>query len=146
MIERRKARQAALELLYQREIFECGLADALARQARAVPDKPLPEFSLRLLRGIDTNQRAIDELIDKHAKNWAIDRLPLIDRNILRIALYEMLYEPTIPVSVSINEAIEMAKIFGSAESGKFINGVLGQVAVTLGGSGSVSSGKREAK
>lgn len=146
MIERRKARQAALELLYQREIFECGLSDALARQARAVPDKPLPEFSLRLLRGIDTNQRAIDELIDKHAKNWAIDRLPLIDRNILRIALYEMLFEPSIPVSVSINEAIEMAKIFGSAESGKFINGVLGQVAVSLGDSDRVSSGKREAK
>lgn len=147
MIERRKARQAALELLYQREIFECGLGDVLARQALAAPDKPLSEFSLRLLHGIDDNQRHIDELIDKHAKNWAIDRLPLIDRNILRIALYEMLFEPSIPVSVSINEAIELAKVFGSAESGKFINGVLGQVAVSLGdGDRASSSGKKEAK
>lgn len=146
MIERRKARQAALELLYQREIFECGLADALARRAKALPEKPLPEFSLRLLQGIDANQRPIDKLIDKHAKNWAIDRLPLIDRNILRIALYEMLFEPSIPVSVSINEAIELAKVFGSAESGKFINGVLGQVAVSLGDLDKVPSGKKEAK
>lgn len=147
MIERRKARQSALELLYQREIYECGLRDVIARQARAAPGKPVSEFSLRLLHGIDDNQQHIDKLIDKHAKNWAIDRLPLIDRNILRIALYEMLYEPSIPVSVSINEAIELAKVFGSAESGKFINGVLGQVAVSLGDADRASSsGKKEAK
>lgn len=132
MIERRKARQAALELLYQREIFECSFEDVVARYASGNPDKPLPDFSLLLLRGIEGHQQEIDELIDRHAKNWAIDRLPFIDRNILRIALYEMLFEASIPVSVSINEAIELAKIFGSAESGKFINGVLGQVALSL--------------
>lgn len=132
MIERRKARQAALELLYQREIYDCELSAAIARHQGVADNKPLPSFSLKLLRGIDANQTEIDRMIDEYAQNWAIERLPLIDRNILRIAIYEMLFEPAIPFSVSINEAIELAKLFGSAESGKFINGVLGHVAVSL--------------
>src|SRR3990170_3171097 len=97
MIERRKARQTALELLYQREIYDCGLADVIARYSRVEGNKPLADFSLRLLQGIEVNQQTIDNVIDKYAENWAIERLPLIDRNILRIATYEMLLEPTIP-------------------------------------------------
>jgi len=147
MIERRKARQAALELLYQHDIYGCDLNAAIARHVRVADAKPIPDFALRLLNGIAPNHKVIDELIDKNAENWAIERLPLIDRNILRIAIYEMLFEPSIPYSVSINEAIELAKLFGSAESGKFINGVLGHVAVSLEEETKASSsGKKEAK
>ncbi len=148
MIERRKARQAALELLYQREIYDCALEPAIARYLRVPEHKPLSNFSLKVLQGIEEHQEKIDGLIDDFAENWALERLPLIDRNILRIAIYEMLFEPSIPFSVSINEAIELAKLFGSAESGKFINGVLGHVAVSFeeGRANLSSSGNKEAK
>ena len=147
MIERRKSRQAALELLYQREIVGGRIADAVAGYVRIPTNKPLPDFCRRLLGGIEVNQRTIDDIIDVNADNWALERLPLIDRNILRIAIYEMLYESDIPVSVSINEAIELAKKYGSPESGKFINGVLGHVAVSLEQPHEVSPGsKKEAK
>lgn len=145
MIERRKSRQAALELLYQREIVGGSIADAVAGYVRIPANKPLPDFCRRLLRGIEVNQRTIDEMIDVYAENWALERLPLIDRNILRMAIYEILYESDIPVSVSINEAIELAKKYGSPESGKFINGVLGHVAVSLAQPDETGS-KKEAK
>lgn len=132
MAQRRKGRQAVLEVLYQREITGEPLASITERQIGAIEKQSLAEFCRQLLVGIETNQAVIDKLIDDYAKNWAIERLPLIDLNILRVAVYEMVYEESIPLSVSINEAIELAKIYGSGESAKFINGVLGQLALSL--------------
>jgi N utilization substance protein B len=93
---------------------------------------PLSDFCLRLLRGVVQHCSSIDKLIQEHADNWRLERMPLVDRNILRIAIYEMLYEDDIPCSVSINEAIELAKVYGSSDSSKFINGVLGNIAICL--------------
>ena len=132
MSTRRKARQTALELLYEREIWGNTIAAVIEKHARTEPEKPLPAFGRRLLEGIEGHRGTIDEVIDKYSENWVLERLPLVDRNILRIAIYEMLYEPSIPFSVSINEAIELAKLYGSPDSGKFINGVLGNVAAHL--------------
>jgi transcription antitermination protein NusB len=132
-MERRRARQAVLEILYQREITGEDLKQLAERRCDPAKKDTFSRFCRLLAEGIPANQKAIDDLIDLYAENWAIERLPLIDRNILRIAVYEMYYEPTIPLSVSINEAIELAKIYGSGESGKFINGVLGKIAITLG-------------
>lgn len=132
MIERRLARQAALEILYQCEIIGCSPKSIIDRQSSQQPEKTIPQFCVRLLSGVEANQEEIDGLIAKYSENWVLERLPPIDRNILRIAIYEMVNEPSIPISVSINEAIELAKKYGSADSGKFVNGVLGHAAISL--------------
>ncbi len=131
MVERRRSRATAVEILYQKEMTDLSLDTIFYRRTESSGEKT-SGFSKKLLKGIEANQEKIDQLIDNYAKNWAIERLPVVDRNILRISIYEMVYEPEIPASVSINEAIELAKIYGSAESGKFVNGVLGQVAKSL--------------
>ncbi len=131
MVERRRSRAIAVEILYQKEMTDFSLDTIFERRIESSGEK-VSGFSKKLLKGIEANQEMIDGLIDDYAKNWAIERLPVVDRNILRISIYEMVYEPEIPASVSINEAIELAKIYGSVESGKFVNGVLGQVARNL--------------
>ena len=130
MVERRQARATALEILYQSEIT--GLASSIAVERRESTEQGTPGFTLKLLDGIRKNQAAIDILIERYSENWILERLPIVDRNILRISLYEMVYEPDIPLSVSINEAIELAKSFGGTESGRFVNGVLGHAAKSL--------------
>lgn len=129
MMERRRARQIALEILYQIEVGGIGADEALAEGQRR---KPLPEFSYRIVRGITDNSSAIDSLINKSSENWTIDRMPVIDRNIIRIAVYEMMKEEDIPFSVSINEAVELAKKYGTDESSKFVNGVVAKIALEL--------------
>ena len=92
----------------------------------------MAEFCRRLLKGLDRNGPTIDNIIEEKTKNWVLERLPLIDRNILRIAIFEMVFEPKIPAGVSINEAVELAKEYGGVDSSKFINGVLGQLSNDL--------------
>lgn len=132
MFQRREARKRVLEVLYQREIAS-GTSKKIPKRSdhlrKLKEDNLLPDFSLKLLEGIFNNQRKIDKLIRDYADRWAIERMPILDRNILRIGIYEILFENDIPSSVSINEAIELAKIYGTSESSKFINGVLGKIA-----------------
>lgn len=131
MHDRREARKLALEILYEREICGGGWQTIASRRLR--PDaKEVTDFCRHLLKGLDKHRSTLDKLIQEHTKNWVLDRLPLIDRNILRIAMYEMVYEPAIPPGASINEAVELAKEYGGADSSKFINGVLGHLAVRL--------------
>lgn len=127
MGKRRRAREAALEALYCYEIRGdtpideifpfCGDLHELGDSAR--------KFALALLHKIIENLEAIDEQIACHIKNWDIKRLALIDKNVLRLGLAELLYFPDIPRKVTIDEAIELAKSYGSSESGRFVNGVL---------------------
>lgn len=130
MRERRKARRAALEILYQSEISDLTIETILRDKIFWRGD--LPEFSERILEGIVAHREQIDRLIIDSTDNWALDRMSIVDRNILRMAIYEMLFEPDIPTSVSVNEAVELAKVYGSQDSGKFVNGVLGRVAHDL--------------
>lgn len=130
MRERRKARRAALEILYQSEISDLTIETIL--RDKIFWRGELPEFSERILEGIVTHREQIDRLIIDSTDNWALDRMSIVDRNILRMAIYEMLFEPDIPTSVSVNEAVELAKVYGSQDSGKFVNGVLGRVAHDL--------------
>lgn len=88
----------------------------------------IKEFSIFLVEGISKNKDLIDSLISKYATNWQIQRMPAIDRNILRLATFELLFADDIPPKVSINEAIEMAKRYGDKDSGKFVNGVLDKI------------------
>lgn len=90
--------------------------------------RPVREFAIRLIKGAVRNLEAIDGTISKNAENYELGRIATVDRNILRLAIYEMQNESDIPPAVSINEAIEIAKRFGSEDSGRFVNGILDQV------------------
>lgn len=96
----------------------------------------LPGFSLVLITGVKEHQDRIDPMIEDYADNWSLSRMPFLDRNILRIGLFEMLYIEDIPISVSINEAVEMAKKYSTEDSGKFVNGILGKIALQIPGEG----------
>ncbi len=124
---RRDGRQAAIQFLYQLdthspEDVEVAL-EAFWKQ-NEVPKKTA-EFAGPLVRGVLAKKPEVDAKIRTLADNWDFERLAVVDRNILRLAIYEMLFCPEIPPVVSINEAIEIAKKFGTAESGKFVNGLL---------------------
>lgn len=133
MLERRKARKIALEILYQREITGNSMEGILEKHLYPKSSDPLSDFCLRILHGITCHQEEIDGLIERYTDNWALERMPLLDRNMIRIGIYEMLYESDIPHSVSINEAIELAKVYGTPDSSKFVNGVLGKISSSIG-------------
>ncbi len=130
MGRRRKAREVALQFLYELDLNaeddpaprekEFWVRHPLADEARA--------FCETLVRGTKSNQAQIDQLIAGFAEHWELKRMAVVDRNILRMAVFELLWSPEVPPKVAINEAIEIAKKFGTKESGRFINGVLDRV------------------
>jgi N utilization substance protein B len=131
MRQRTKARKDALEILFQREITGQSLSEVLKVREEASGES-VSKFCLKIIEGVEKYRSKIDQLIREYTDNWALERMPIVDRNIIRMGLYEILYEPDIPVSVSINESVELAKVFGSQDSGKFVNGILGRIAQEL--------------
>ena len=91
-------------------------------------DPEVSDFAAKLVSGTITNKKRIDEVISKYASNWKLSRMAVIDRNVLRMAAYELLFCDDIPPKVSINEAVDLAKKFGDTESGKFVNGILDKI------------------
>jgi N utilization substance protein B len=132
MGKRRKARELALQILFQIEVGKIGLEEALSsfwlNQAPHI-EREVKEFTTQLVKGTRENLKTIDILIDKNAENWTIERIAKVDCNILRSAIYEILHRPEIPVKVTINEAIELAKKYSSSESYQFVNGILDRIA-----------------
>lgn len=126
MSKRRRAREAALSILYQLE-FHPGKLEEVFRAFWA--DHPLPPevraFTEELVAGTVAHREEIDALITRYAEHWRFSRIALVDRNILRVATYEFLFQKDIPEKVIINEAIEIAKQYGSEDSGRFVNGIL---------------------
>jgi N utilization substance protein B len=129
MLERSRARRQALQILYQREITEEDVETILEMGSFNPEDGEPSEFCRSLLAGVESRQSEIDASLSDISEHWAVSRMPLVDRNILRLAVYEILYVDDIPDSVSINEAVEMAKAYGGEDSSKFVNGVLGKLA-----------------
>lgn len=130
--ERTLARKHALQLMYQGEILEKAPRE-LIENAQLVPEtQGLDEYALMLLDGTKEKLEAIDGLIDSASDNWTLDRMPVVDRSLLRLTTYEMRYVDDVPVSVSINEAVNLAKEFGGDDSPRFINGILGRIATQL--------------
>ncbi|MCA9524605.1 MAG: transcription antitermination factor NusB [Myxococcales bacterium] len=129
MGKRRAARELALTVLYELEYNEVGLETAL-RDHPLIAEHPkdVQRFCRKLLEGIAAERDALDDEIVRFSKNWRIERMAAIDRNILRMAIYEILHEPSIPPRVSINEAIEISKRYGSGDSSAFINGILDKI------------------
>jgi N utilization substance protein B len=131
MRKRTLARECALKILYQLEIAKDDLPSVLSdfwSENEIEVDKTVREFADSLVIGTRGNLAKIDEIISKYADNWQISRMAVIDRNIIRLATYEMLFIEDIPPKVSINEAIELAKKYGDLESNKFVNGVLDKI------------------
>lgn len=128
MLERRKARHQALHILYQREITEEPVSRILEQGTYSEEDGEPADFCRQILLGVEAHQSRIDALIGRTSDNWTLSRMPLVDRNILRLAVYELLYLEDVPDSVTINEAVEMAKLYGGEDSSKFVNGILGRL------------------
>ena len=140
MKERREARRIAIDVLYESEIREWLPVETWAAyeaDGRVAPDDDGDEgevtpgalaYARSLVQGVQDRQSDIDELIVRYSDHWTIDRMPVVDRTLLRIALFEILWGQDIPVAVAINEAVDLAKSLSTEESGRFINGLLGRI------------------
>lgn len=132
-ITRRKSREAAVIVLYQSDLLGKDPEEVLKNEIDF--GKKIDEFALELVIGVNKNRKAIDKEIVGVVENWTIERIAIIDRNILRVAIYEMLFEKDIPLKVSVDEAIEIAKSLGQKDdTPKFINGILGRILTNIGG------------
>lgn len=129
MRKRSRAREHALRILYQldvaRDSTEEGLASYLTNHRVAKASQP---YVVRLVRGVLAHREHLDALISRTALNWRLSRIAVVDRNILRLGLYELVVEHDVPPTVVINEAVELAKRYGTPESGKFVNGILDKI------------------
>jgi len=136
---RRKAREAALQFLFQDDFKADQLTGETGLDARfeqfcalyQISHKARP-YALDLLHGIHARREAIDAAIRQHATNWRLERIAGTDRSLLRVSIYELLFATDVPAQVAINEAVEIAKRFGSEESPSFINGILDAVQQSL--------------
>jgi N utilization substance protein B len=129
---RSKARKQALDLLYETDIRGTNLLETLIERdipAEGPDARPIREYTRGLVNGVSDNRRKIDELITTYAQGWDMDRLPAVDRNILRLGIYEILWSSSVPTSVAIDEALDLAKELSSDDSSKYIHGVLGRIA-----------------
>jgi transcription antitermination protein NusB len=124
---RRGARERALELLYESELKDQDVGELLSE----LPVAPQP-YAADLAAGVAHHRDAIDELITKHAIDWALDRMPVVDRALLRMATFELGWRPDVPTSVVISEAVELAKSFSTDDSSGFVNGMLATIAREL--------------
>ncbi len=148
MRKRTRSREFALQILYQidltrevnDEVFEdfwkdrSDLALDEPEKEATEKDKKDPDIRLyaeRIVKGVVEKQKMIDTLIERYAENWDIRRMATVDRNILRLSAFEMLYMNDIPVKVAINEAVELAKRYGESDSSKFVNGILDRISKT---------------
>lgn len=138
-MKRRVAREIAVQSLYQIQMNEATPQEAVQiaiheaehdneTELNFSGDKIDPLYIIELVEGTYRNKVRIDELLEEYLKGWAMDRLSRIDREVLRLAVYEMLYRDDVPPKVVVNEAIDLAKHYGTEESGKFVNGVLGKM------------------
>ena len=123
---RHLGRKLALDILYEADLKDRPLAEVLAAHLRDDPE--LPEFSVALVRGVYRHREEIDGLIEHHSTGWKLSRMPLVDRNVLRLAMFELRHTD-VPDAVAIDEAVELVKELSTADSGRFVNGLLARAA-----------------
>ncbi|MGC8916208.1 MAG: transcription antitermination factor NusB [Thermoanaerobaculum sp.] len=123
---RRRGRELALQMLYQHELSGASLEEMTVRfeELEQAPAQAR-DFAVALVRGVLAHRDEIDQAVAEQAEHWRLDRMAAVDRNILRLAIFELLFHPDTPPAVVIDEAVELAKRFGSEQSGPFVNGVL---------------------
>jgi N utilization substance protein B len=123
VLPRTKARKRALDILHAADSLDRPVLEVLAEN----PDAK--EFTRELVSGVVEHREELDELIRRYADRWVLERMPIVDRNLLRMGIFELLHRPDIPLGVTINEAVELAKLLSTEDSGRFVNGLLGRVA-----------------
>lgn len=126
------ARSQALQLLFQAEATDRTVAEVLNGAYALSDESPLDDFARELALGADAGRETYDSIISRSSTNWTIDRMPMVDRNLLRMALFEMFEEDEVAVAVTIDEMVELAKAYGTDESPRFVNGLLGRIAEDL--------------
>ena len=134
MSARSKARKRALDILYQSDVRGDDLASTLAAEAKRAASEPAREtswlYAREIVDGVADHREEIDELISSYAQGWTIDRMPNVDRAVLRLASWELLHNAEVPAAVAIDEAVELAKQYSTDDSARFVNGVLGKIAL----------------
>jgi len=131
MPARRKARKRALDVLYQSDLRGVPLLESLSTYLRQLAE-PRPEhlaYTVELVEGVAGHAERIDEVISSYAEGWTLERMPVVDRNLARIAVYELLYVDEVDPPVAITEAVELARSLSTDDSPRFLNGVLGRIA-----------------
>src|ERR1700733_16108748 len=128
MAARSKARKRALDVLFEAEVRGVPVLDLLAERI-TLGDPPVSEYAADLVRGVTVNRDRIDSLISEHAEGWTLDRMPAVDRNVLRIGVYELLWAADIPEAVAMSEAVALAHDLSTDASPAFVNGILARLA-----------------
>jgi transcription antitermination protein NusB len=123
VLPRTKARKRALDILHAADSLDRPVLEVLAEN----PDAK--EFTRELVSGVVEHREELDDLIRRYADRWVLERMPIVDRNLLRMGIFELLHRPDIPNAATINEAVELAKLLSTEDSGRFVNGLLGRVA-----------------
>jgi len=135
MSARSQARKRALDILFQSDVRGDELAVTLAAEAKRAANEPAREaswlYAREIVDGVIDNRDEIDEQIITHARDWKLERMPAVDRAILRLAVWELMFNDEVPAAVVIDEAVELAKEFSTDDSGSFVHGVLGRIART---------------
>ena len=125
MSARSKARKRALDVLYASEMRNRSTVEALEEQAEA---GPVNDYTVELVQGVTEHRARLDEVIATYAKDWTLDRMPAVDRNVLRLATFEVLYVDDVPNAVAVSEALHLVRDLSTDESPSFVNGVLGNI------------------
>ena len=135
---RTKARKRALDMLFQADVRGESLAQIVAAEAKRAAGEPDRAaswlYAREIVDGVADHRDEIDELIASYAQGWTIDRMPNVDRAVLRLASWELLHNPEVPQAVALDEAVELAKQYSTDDSARFVNGVLGKIALHAGG------------
>ena len=127
MAARSKARKRALDVLYEADVRSADPLDALAQRV-ALADPPVNDYTIALVEGVAAHRARIDQILAEYAEGWTVDRMPDVDRALLRLGVYELLWRDDVPDAVAIDEAVELAKTLSTDESPRFVNGVLARV------------------
>ena len=127
MAARSKARKRAVDVLFEADVRGTAAVSLLAERL-AQADPPVPGYAVELVEGVTDRLADIDEVLETHSEGWTVERMPPVDRAVLRLALYEMLWRDDVPDAVVIDEAVELAKSLSTDESPRFVNGVLGRI------------------
>jgi transcription antitermination protein NusB len=122
---RSKARKRALDVLYASEMRDRSTADALQQQSE---EGPVNDYTVELVRGVTEHRSRLDEVISQYAEGWTLGRMPAVDRNVLRLATFEVLYVDDVPDAVAVSEALNLVRDLSTDESPAFVNGVLGNI------------------
>ncbi|GAA4848200.1 transcription antitermination factor NusB [Saccharopolyspora rosea] len=128
MGSRSKARKRAVDILYEADQRDMDPVTLLADRVGAAEVPPVAEYTITLVEGVTANRERIDELLTQHAEGWTLARMPAVDRAVLRLGLYELLWADDVPSPVAIDEAVELVKALSTDDSPRFVNGVLGRI------------------